>query len=232
MADIVDPLVARNEDFINGGFVVIVVSNMQRCFVHKSLLKRRAQRIEWFSSAVEDEYRLTWFDKETVELYIHYLYTGEIQCKKSTSGVIKDTDGQDDALVDLYYLAYTLRDDTAQHAVLSAFLTEAKRSHNAGESMAPSQLKLKDLIEKHGTGSPLRQLFIDMCVWDTPFDESLYKGLPEASLIGIMDAVFTRLRQEDTKSVIHKTCCDYDELKDGQQCRSKKRKRSADEDDD
>ncbi|KAF7196154.1 hypothetical protein HII31_02555 [Pseudocercospora fuligena] len=219
MADTNDPLVVKNSNFIQGGFAVVLVGrDKKRCFVHKSLLQRRALDIGIHKGPAIDEYHIVNTNKDTFELYVHHLYTNEIQCKVSNTTEHWDIDDQDFALVELYGLARFLGDDITKHAVLRAFIEEAKRSHKLGKGIAPSYRAIDYIYDEEESNlqEPLVRLFIDMCIWDKTIDDDFYEMLKDSGFgRDVRKVACDKLRRGDAKSVIDKTCCDYHQLKNG-----------------
>lgn len=168
----------------------------RRCFVHKSLLRRRALKIGDFAG---DVYHLPEVNPDIFELYVHHLYTGEIQCKMpNVRHTELDDDSQGNALAKLYEVAYDLGDEITKHAVLGAFLEETKRSYELGYISAPGRSAMRLVCDRFRHEEPLYRLFVDMYIWDVTVQgnlcESLYENLDPTFAGEVMKAACKKLQ--------------------------------------
>ncbi|KAF7196113.1 hypothetical protein HII31_02514 [Pseudocercospora fuligena] len=238
MAEKDDPLVKKSGNFIDGAVVEVTFGfgqSKQTCFVHKSLLERRAPKFETYKVPTPESYVLNSMGerpRNAFPLYLHYLYTGEIQCKEAEDESAWDEDDQDEALVDFYVLAERLGDVIAMHAALRALLKDYEVRRRAERNAWPGNWMVKNACEWTNMESPLCRMMIDLCIWSANPHEGLCDlDLPQEFTNEVMRNAFERLRRGEShlKGADGATCCSYHELENGQQCESKKRKRNKTE---
>ncbi|KXS98380.1 hypothetical protein AC578_4666 [Pseudocercospora eumusae] len=230
MAEKDDPLVEKSGSFIDGD--VVAVTGRRKCFVHKSLLERRAANIKEYQTTNPTRYDVSRMPQSrALPLYIHYLYTGEIQCKEDSLGA--DFKKQDEALFDFYVLAEKLGDSIATHAAMRALMKDHEAHRNTGRPIPwPDSDLVKRVYNETGKNSPWCRMWVDLYIWSAEPDEDYGDfDLPHEFVKDLLKAAFARWSRGEShlKGADTATCCDYHQLEDGQVCGSKKRKRSSTE---
>ncbi|KAF7196151.1 hypothetical protein HII31_02552 [Pseudocercospora fuligena] len=234
LADNADPLVVRDKHvFIRGPVINFRVGSgdsQQDFAVHEKLFMDRFTNISdvpgFFHperGTATDPIKLKGEDPEIFELYVQHLYTGDIPCRQAKYQFDMSYDYQNLMLVKFFALVNELCDETAIHPAFQAFLWSFRRLQKAGKPDAPSAEIMQYVYKISKKGSPLRELFVDMYIWEGKYDDSMSRWLPEAVTEIATAATMKWKHQSRADESEHTICCDY--FGSNGKCRSRKKNR-------
>lgn len=206
--------------------------------VHKKLLFSRTPDIFNSPSSIEETdedqvYSLNGYDLHILEMYIRYVYTGELPSKDEEDWV-GDGSEEMDRLLAFYQLSQEFTDTGAMDAATSAILANFGRPGDM-TGYLPSSDDIANIYNTTSSRSPLRRLIVDLFIWESKpghFDHS--ESCPEflLDLSQALMAKHTAMREKYgiSHGMDEASCCDYHEHKKDAPCPSEKRKRDDSDD--